>query len=62
MLKSIYVKRKKSSIKPKLEHKTTTHKVSPDHPYKFGNAFSAPFVESNAEIIDMLEDIFLSAY
>lgn len=55
-------KRKKSSSKSKSEYKTTAHKVPLNHPYKFGNAFSSPLIESNDEIIDMLENIFLSAY
>lgn len=55
-------KRKKSSPKPPSEWKSTAHPVPLSHPYKFGSAFSSSLVGTRDEIIDMLEDIFLSAY
>lgn len=55
-------KRKKSPPKSQSVRKSTAHAVALDHPYKFGVAFPTPLIETRDEIVDMLEDIFLSAY
>lgn len=55
-------KRNNRSPKPKSEWKSTAHPVPLNHPYKFGSAFPVPLIETREEIIDMLEDLFLSPY